>query len=68
MKRKWKSLDEQVSALRKEPAFRDLVNILKGQTPEQLDRFSEHCEYAEREERYAEKTEPDTEEGTAKGT
>lgn len=51
MKRKrFKTAEEEIEAIRQEPAFRDLVNCLKSQTPEQLDRFNEMIEEQGREE------------------
>jgi hypothetical protein len=39
MKRRFKSREEAIEALRKEPAFKDLVEVLKHQKDDQLDRL-----------------------------
>jgi|GEM_PF-784400 len=51
MTKRKETSEERIAKLRQEPAFRELVAILKKQTEEQQDRFDEWCEDAERKER-----------------
>lgn len=42
MKRRFKNREEAIEALRKEPALRALVEDLKAQTPDQIDRLNDY--------------------------
>jgi hypothetical protein len=50
-KRRFKTAEEEIEAIRQEPEFRALVEDLKSQTPEQLDRLDEYLQDQAREER-----------------
>jgi len=43
-KKRFKTAEEEIEAIRREPAFRALVEDLKSQTPEQLNRLGETLE------------------------
>jgi hypothetical protein len=43
-KRRFKTAEEEIEAIRQEPEFRALVEDLKSQTPEQLDRLDEYLQ------------------------
>ena len=47
-KKRFKSAEEEIEAIRQEPAFRDLVEELKSQTPEDNDRLQELLSEQER--------------------
>jgi len=57
-----KTKEARIEQLRREPAFRELVRILKRQTEEQLDRLTEYGEHSEREDQSCERPEKDHEE------
>jgi hypothetical protein len=43
-KRRFKTAEEEIEAIRQEPEFKALVEDLKSQTPEQLDRMDEYLQ------------------------
>jgi hypothetical protein len=43
-KKRFKTAEEEIEAIRQEPEFRALVEDLKSQTPEQLDRLDEYLQ------------------------
>jgi hypothetical protein len=43
-RKKFKTAEEEIEAIRKEPAFRALVDELKSQTSEQTDRLQDFIE------------------------
>lgn len=50
MTKKRQTQEERIAQLRREPAFRALVDALREQEPDRLEAFSEWSEQAEREE------------------
>jgi hypothetical protein len=43
-KKRFKTAEEEIEAIRQEPEFRALVEDLKSQTPERLDRLDEYLQ------------------------